>query len=241
VATLTGCFKGSPQETDETTMDHALFDSLLRRNVQHGLVNYEGFKQDHELLALYLSILSQNPPASSWSNDEKLAYWINAYNAFTIALVIQHLPLESIKDITTVDIPFVHTPWQIDFIEIGETTYNLDDIEHGIIRKEFDEPRIHFALVCASRSCPLLRREAYTGEKLEQQLTEQAKLFLSDHDRNVIKKDTIKISKIFQWYRDDFTTNTTLIEFLNQYSQVKIDTNATIEYLEYDWRLNTAE
>ena len=242
VLCLAGCFRKAPEYNQYTTVTHELLDSLLKQHVdEDGMVSYEGFAKDYEILKRYLSQLSENPPSESWSEDEKLAYWINAYNAFTIDLILRYKPTQSIKDITAINIPFVSSPWQIDFIEIGGSTYNLDDIEHGIIRRNFNEPRIHFALVCAAYSCPKLRREAYQAVMLNRQLTSQAFGFLADVKRNQITPDNLKISRIFQWYGGDFTHDRSLIDYLNQYAPMTIQGNARVEYMEYDWRLNTQE
>ena len=115
---------------------------------------------------------------------------------------------------------------------------NLDHIEHKILRKEFDEPRIHFAIVCASKSCPALLNRAYTADSLETQLTTQVKGFLADDFRNKISENKVGLSKIFSWFKGDFTKNGTLIEYINRYSAVKVNKDAEISYLKYNWELN---
>ncbi len=237
---LTGCFKKISDQQDGVVISHEIFDDLLKKYVdEKGWVNYAGFLEEQDRFQTYLKLLQENPPAENFSEHEKLAYWINAYNAFTIELILQHKPDSSIKDIgSKIQIPFVNTPWQIDFIEVNGKKIDLDDIEHGIIRKQFDEPRIHFALVCASTSCPSLRQEAYSAEKLEQQLTDQAKKFINDPTKNQIDKNNIKISKLFDWYGGDFKKKGPVIKFLNQYSEVQINAKADVEYMEYDWKLN---
>lgn len=219
---------------------HALWDSLLNSYVDDiGLVDYRGIIKDSLLLNEYLNQLSKNAPNHDWSTDDQLAYWINLYNAATIKLITQHYPIISIKDIgASIQIPFVNTPWQLEFININGENIDLDKIEHGIIRKEFDEPRIHFALVCAAYSCPKLRNEAYQGFTLNLQLNDQAKSFLEDKTKNDISSSQIEISKLFKWYGGDFKKKTTLIEYLNKYSNVSIDKDAEIEFMDYDWRLN---
>src|SRR5690606_25014058 len=135
---------------------------------------------------------------------------------------------------------FVNTPWDKKFFKIGSRTMTLNNIEHRIIRNQFNEPRIHFALNCASMSCPKLRDEAYEGKVLDKQLTEQAIGFLSDKTRNQPSADNPKLSSIFDWYGGDFKkwSNLPLIQYINQYSPVKINENAKVGYLEYDWSLN---
>jgi hypothetical protein len=147
--------------------------------------------------------------------------------------------LETIKDIgSSIQVPFVNTPWDIKFIEIGGEKLDLNNIEHGILRKEFDEPRIHFAINCASISCPKLRAEAYTAGKLEHQLNDQAIDFINDPERNRIDGDHIRLSKIFRWFGGDFKKNGSLIDFLNRYSREKIHPAVDIVYLDYNWKLN---
>ncbi len=222
-------------------VSHQGFDSLLKKYVStSGKVNYKAFKEDSISLNGYLSHLANNPPANSWTQGEQVAYWINAYNAFTIKLIIKYYPVNSIKDIgSSIQLPFVNTPWDIKFIRIGNKMMDLNHIEHGILRKEFKEPRIHMALVCASKSCPMLLNEAYVPEKLEQQLIRQTKAFLSDSFRNQISAEKPQLSMIFNWYGADFSKNGgSVTSFVNAYSPVKIKPNAKISYLEYDWSLN---
>jgi hypothetical protein len=207
---------------------------------QDGFVDYKGFISDSIAFHQYLEELQNHAPdKQTWTVEEQLAYWINAYNAFTIKLIIDHYPVESIKDIGGfIQIPFISSPWDIKFIEIGGRKYDLNNIEHSILRKEFDEPRIHFAIVCASLSCPKLRREAYTAEKLEEQLQEQTITFLSNPQKNKINDEIAEISKIFNWFKSDFTSDGSLIEFLNQFTEAKLDEQTKIKYMDYDWSLN---
>ena len=216
--------------------------SLLQKHVgKDGLVDYPGFKADKDKLQAYLNILSENSPANSWSTNDKIAYWLNAYNAFTIKLIIDHYPVKSIKDLGGKhQVIFFNTPWDIKFFSIGGKTMTLNRIEHRILRQEFREPRIHFALNCASLSCPKLRREAYDGSKLDEQLTDQAKEFLSDKSRNQLDPKTPKLSAIFSFYGKDIKkwSGKSVIGFINQYASVKIDENAEVDYLDYNWNLN---
>src|SRR5688572_6814246 len=152
---------------------HEAFTRLLKKHVSNqGKVNYSGFIKDSVELSAYLNTLRKNPPAKSWSREEHIAYWINAYNAFTIELIIKYYPVKSIKDIgSSIQIPFVNTPWDIKFIQIGKDKLDLNNIEHGILRKRFFDPRLHMVLVCASKSCPILLNEAYEAKTLDSQLT----------------------------------------------------------------------
>ncbi|MDZ4796479.1 MAG: DUF547 domain-containing protein [Bacteroidota bacterium] len=220
---------------------HETWNTLLRKHVtEAGNVHYKSFQSDSIELQKYLKLLSNNPPNETiWTVNEQKAYWINAYNAFTIQLVLKYYPLKSIKDIgSSIQIPFVNTPWDVKFISIGNEKMDLNNIEHGQLRKKFDDPRIHFAIVCASKSCPVLLNEAYDPARLEQQLDKQAKVFLADTFRNKIAADKIQLSKIFDWFKGDFTKNGSLIDYLNKYALVKINANAENSYLDYDWSLN---
>lgn len=221
---------------------HVVFDKLLKKYVTpDGNVNYKGFIKDSVALNTYLKILSNTPPDTKiWSSYEQMAYWINAYNAFTIKLIIQYYPVKSIKDIgSKIQIPFVNTPWDIKFITIGNQKMDLNAIEHSKLRKDFNDPRIHMALVCASKSCPILLNEAYTAQKLNEQFAKQTKAFLADSFRNKISADQPQLSMLFKWYAMDFNKkNATVRSFINTYSDIKIKPETKLGYLEYDWRLN---
>lgn len=220
---------------------HQAFTSLLQKHVdEQGMVDYKGFRQDREQLKAYLKTLENNPPnPQQWTEAEQLAYWINAYNAYTIDLVLEYYPLQSIKDIgAAIQLPFVNSPWDIKFIHIKGKKFDLNNLEHNIIREEFKEARIHFALVCAARSCPKLRREAYTAEKLDEQLSQQVKSFLADPAKNKINEQKVQLSALFNWYEGDFTKKGSLIDFLNRHVSLTIQPDADISYLKYDWRLN---
>lgn len=221
-------------------VDHSAWDRLLKKYVNdQGLVNYKGITADSTELNKYLDMLSANTPdPKTWSESAQLAYWINAYNAFTIQLIIRNYPVKSIKDIAG-SIPLINTSWDIKFILIGDNDYDLNNIEHGIIRKQFDEERIHFALVCAAISCPPLRREAFTAEKLDDQLNNQAKIFFNDKTKNAISKNKAIISPILKWYGSDFRDKAVdLRAYINKYSNVKISSDVRVTYGDYDWALN---
>lgn len=222
-------------------LGHQAFDTLLKRYVDDdGMVDYRGLRADSLELEAYLTFLSKNPPQEHWSEQEALAFWINAYNAFTLKLITDYYPVKSIKDIgSTIQIPFVNTPWDITFIKIGEGFYDLNEIEHGILRKRFSEPRIHFALVCAAMSCPKLQREAYTAAELDHQLDEAARFFLADKRKNeFLNEQSAEVSMIFNWFGGDFTKKEILAEYLSRYAPLRLSSTATISYKEYDWSLN---
>jgi hypothetical protein len=220
---------------------HEIFDRLLREHVSAtGIVDYKGLILDSIPLNRYLDLLSNNPPdEKKWSKVQQMAYWINAYNAFTIKLVIDHYPVKSIKDIgDKIQIPFVNTPWDIKFIKQGNRIVDLNFIEHGKLRKQ-DDPRIHMAIVCASKSCPVLLNEAYRPESLDLQLTKQVQRFLADPVRNKITADQLRVSMIFSWYKSDFSRNAGSVrQFINRYAGIAIKPEAKITYLKYDWSLN---
>ncbi len=224
------------------TPSHEIFDKLLKKNVTaDGKVNYKAFIKDSIELNKYLQLISVNPPdEKTWSRYEQMSYWINAYNAYTIKLIIKYYPIKSIKDIgSSIQIPFVNTPWDIKFILIGAEKMDLNNIEHGNLRKKFDDPRVHMALVCASKSCPILLNEAYDPKRLDDQLAKQAKAFLADSFRNKVSADKPQLSMIFKWYGMDFNKNGGSVrDFINKYSDVKIKADAKISHVDYDWGLN---
>ncbi|MDO6760924.1 DUF547 domain-containing protein [Tamlana sp. 2_MG-2023] len=210
--------------------NHQLWDDLLQKHVSNdGKVNYKGFLADKKRLNQYISKLSKNTPKSTWSKAEKLAYWINAYNALTVDLIVRNYPIRSIKDIKN--------PWKQRLWTLGDTTYDLHDIEHEILRK-MNEPRIHFAIVCAAVSCPILQNKAFTASNLELQLDQAARTFINDSAKNSISKEQLELSKIFQWFTKDFKHGSSLIDYLNQFSNVHISAKAKTHYKDYIWDLN---
>lgn len=220
---------------------HSIWDDLAKKHINdEGLVDYKAFKEDVKTLDSYLAMLGENPPKDSWSKDEKMAYWINAYNANTVKLILDYYPVKSIKDIgSKIQVPFVSTPWAKKFIRIGNETMSLDNIEHGTLRKDFDEKRIHFALVCAAMSCPRLRNEAYTAEKLDAQLDEQGQDFINNPAKNRIDPKKAQLSKYFDWYKGDWKDNDkSVMYWVNRYSKTKINKDTDISFLNYNWALN---
>jgi hypothetical protein len=182
----------------------------------------------------------------SWTRDQQLAFLINAYNALTVKLIVKHYPVASIKDIGN----FFRSSWKIDFFNLLGEERNLDDIEHNMIRGQsrFSEPRIHFALVCASKGCPKLQPTAFTAENLEMLLQQGAREFLTDRSRNRYNADnkTLSLSMIFKWYGDDFRDRHGSVErFVAEYitdpalsQAIGTAQKISIEYLDYDWSLN---
>ncbi|WP_299396526.1 DUF547 domain-containing protein [uncultured Gelidibacter sp.] len=212
-------------------VDHSDWDVLLKKYVNNeGCVNYKGFKKEQAKLKAYLIKLSKAVPNTDWSNQELLAYYINLYNAATVDLILDNYPTKSIKDISR--------PWAKGIVKIGTKVVSLNTIEHGILRK-MNEPRIHFAINCASYSCPKLMREAFTADKINAQLDKATREFINGN-QNDISENNPKLSKIFDFYTSDFKVNgkTDLIGYINRYSTVKINPKATYSFKEYDWDLN---
>jgi hypothetical protein len=210
--------------------NHNRWDKLLKKNVSEtGNVNYKAFRENPIELSVYIDDLTHHTPTKDWKKEDKFAYWINAYNALTIDLIIRNYPLKSIKDIKD--------PWDQRLWQFGDKWYTLNDIEHQILRK-MNEPRIHFAIVCASESCPKLQNEAFTASKLEEQLTRATKEFLNDTSKNEIAQNNLMLSKIFKWFKKDFEQNGSLIDFLNLYSDFQILSDAKKSFKAYNWDLN---
>lgn len=228
-ALLVGCC-ATPAAVHASAFDHGAWDHLLQKHVtKGGQVDYAGFRNDPSL-KVYLKSLSAAKPSAAWTVNERKAFWINAYNAFTVQLILDHPGVKSIKDIPD--------PWKTEFITIGGQKMDLDHIENVELRKNLDDPRIHFAIVCASRSCPMLWDHAYTADGLDKQLDDAACRFINDPSRNIIKGDNVQLSKVFDWFKDDFTKGRTLIQFINQYAASPIPANTTVSFLEYNWGLN---
>ena len=243
----------------DSRFDHGDWQQLLQKNVyeinsgQATEVDYSAFKQQEAELKRYLQRLTEVSQGQFdlWSKNDQLAFLINAYNAWTVELILSKYPeLESIKDLGSL----FRSPWKKEFIPLLGDIRSLDNIEHELIRgsDRYNEPRIHFAVNCASIGCPALAKEAYTGEKLDQQLEKSTVLFLQDRSRNRLKGDDLEISSIFKWYRDDFKQGwrgaDSLEAFLVGYSEALSLTqeqtkallaeDIDIDFLSYDWQLN---
>lgn len=227
---------------------HAAFEALLRRFVDaSGNVDYAGLKAHADsVLAPYLQQLATTQP-STLSRDARLAFWINAYNAYTLKLVLEHYPVANIWGITPGPAePKDDSPFALRVGPVADTVRTLDEIEHEIIRHRFDEPRIHFALVCAASSCPRLRSEPYTGARLDAQLDDQARRFLHDPAKNEIPAgpNRVALSRILKWYGGDFgPTADALQRALAPYFDGEIrrrlaNADYEVTYLPYDWALN---
>lgn len=218
---------------------HDGWDALLKKHVKEGKVNYKGFMADRKLFNQYLHQLN-DADISSFSPQRKLAYWINAYNAFTVKLILLNYPVKGIRKISR--------PWKQKIWKAAGQTVSLDHIEHGLLRK-MNEPRIHVAIVCASIGCPDLMPYAYTASKLDQQLSDACRGFFASPKHFSIKGDgdtvTINISKIFKWFGGDFgKSKKERAHFMQKYVDeaaaqlIKKGKSFKFKYTSYDWNLN---
>jgi hypothetical protein len=218
------------QPAEERLNLHRDWNRLLKTYVStDGKVNYVGLKKDKQSIEKYLKLLSENSPASNWTRLESMAFWINLYNAFTIDLILEKYPINSILDLEKGNV------WKSRSISIGGISYTLDRIEKEMLISPYKDPRIHFAVVCAASSCPPLLNEAWTKENIEAKLEEQSRKFINNSLFNSLSSKSIEISKIFEWYSSDFGN---VISFLNKYAKISIDSKAKIKYKAYDWGLN---
>ena len=256
-------------KTDSFDHSYATYNSLLNQYVINARVNYEGFINSRAKFETFLRTLGSvdKDVFESWTEEQRLAFWINAYNAFTIKAIIDHYPIK--RSFTLVGIFYapsnsilqIKGVWtKLQFRALGNMV-TLDEIEHQILRKKFNEPRIHMAINCASISCPDLRNEAYTPEKLEEQLADASINFINNPDKGVYVNEQngkVKLSKIFKWFGDDFINNYGSKKLFNNYSlkenavlnftseyieseEVKeylMNNKLKIGYLGYDWHLN---
>lgn len=213
------------------TISHAAWDSLLQRHVSTtGKVNYAGLKAaDKPALEAYCKSLADNPVQDSWSREEKMAYWINAYNAFTVKLIVDNYPTKSILNFDG------GKTWDVKRIRLGDKKYSLNQIENDILRPQFKDARIHFAINCAAKSCPPLHNRAYTADNLETTLDARTRAFINDPAFNTLSASKAQVSKIFDWYATDFGD---LKKYLNQYAIAPLKGTATVAFQEYNWDLN---
>ena len=235
---------------------HDAWDSLLREHVRDGRVDYKALAAKRSELRSYLATLEGTTPSrlESRSRDERLAFWINAYNAYTIRLVLDHYPIDGIWSITPLWKRPLGGPFAIDFIPLGHLApgvggaeISLGEVEHEILRKRFDEPRIHFAIVCASKGCPILQDRAYTGAEIDGQLDRASTDFLGDPARNRYEPDRnrLAVSPIFKWFSKDFQPGGGPAGFMGRYGPEAArralrdsETSPSVTYTSYDWTLN---
>lgn len=226
---------------------HAPFDRLLRAHVRDGLVDYEAFARAPEF-PRYLAALD-TAQVATLSEDDRLAYWINVYNAYTIQLVLRHNERTSIRNINrTLGFLQLKGPWNERLVRAGGQVYSLDQVLHRILRRAFHEPRVHFALVPAARSAPPLRSEAYDGARLAEQLEDQTRRFLSDTTRTWYRNGVLGVNQLFVAYERDFgSTRAEMVQFVAPYVTLRptepqkqrlLDGKAIVQPRTYDWTLN---
>jgi len=223
--------------------DYKDYDLLLKSNVKDGLANYKSIKEKPESLNSYLDTLEKvdEPSFNTWSEKQKLTYLINLYNAATIKLVVDNYPVKSIKDIDKEG----QGPWKLEVVNLFGKKISLDHLEHEIIRQNYNEPRVHFALVCAAVGCPKLPSQLFIPSKLDEQLANRTRLFLLEKDKNFIdeREKTVYLSSIFDWFASDFNkTYGSVLGFVKEYLPAeeakKINSDYSLKFTEYDWNLN---
>ncbi len=214
---------------------HSTWNSLLQKHVNsENRVDYQGFQNDAATLDKYLESLAKSDPAGMGEKAAK-ALWLNAYNAYTVKLILENYPLKSIRDIEKNG----KDAWDIPFAEVGGKNYTLDQIEHEILLEKYPDYRIHAGVNCASISCPPLIREAFTAENVDALFEKSFKDFVNDSQRNKISQNELKLSKVFDWFKDDFESAGGVLKVIQKYSKKPIPNNPKISYLEYDWNLNS--
>jgi len=247
-AATVGISVPASQQVSLDQIDHAAWDILLGKYCDsRGHVNYQAWhqsKQDQQSLDHYLSHLSRGNPLRPAASAAKLAFWINAYNGVTIQGILREYPTTSIRNHTAK--LFGYNIWDDLLLHVGDRTYSLNQMEHEVLRK-MNEPRIHFAIVCASIGCPPLLAEAYSSENLENQLVSNTKRFFADREkfRYDVAGQRVEVSPILKWFAEDFGANRaaqlrTIAPYLpDQAAQTLASSGqATVSYLPYDWELN---
>jgi hypothetical protein len=242
---LTACGAGqsppAPQPTFSTApfdLSHAALDAILSARVDAGRVDYAGLTENRGALDAYLAAVAAVDQSAfdDWSQVDRLAFLINAYNAHTLQLVLDHWPVASIRDTDAQGNPWDHFTFPL----LGREV-TLNEIEHELIRPVFHEPRIHFALVCAAVSCPPLQPRAWVGETLDTDLEAATHAFLTDPGVNDLSDPAHpRLSSLFDWYGDDFVeAEGSIAAFVSRHSGVAIPDNAEIDFLVYDWNINS--
>ena len=219
--------------------EHRVFAELLTKYNRNGVVDYAGFKKEEARLDAYLDELAKVKP-DTLSRNDRFAFYTNAYNAWTIKLILSGYPgVKSIKDLGS----FFKSPWKKEFVRLGGEVITLDAIEHDILRPKFKDPRVHVAVNCASKSCPSLWGEPFIGSRLDAQLNAATRAFINNPKFNRLENNTLYVSRIFKWFSEDFNDN--IIGFVEQYASGELKNTLTarrssleVEYLDYDWSLN---
>lgn len=213
-------------------INYQFYEDFLTKYVSvDGYVDYDAIYQNQVDLNTVIKRFESLHTLKDWSTNQKLSHWINVYNVYSIKLIVDNFPINSIKDITgSFDLRFI--PFEKQYI-------SLNHIEKEILSTTLDE-RIHFAINCASISCPNINRVPFYADTIENQLEIAAKQFINNSMKNGISKKEVKLSKIFDWFAADFLkNNTSIIAYINKYADTKIKDNAEITYLDYNWSLNS--
>jgi hypothetical protein len=222
--------------------DHSLYDNILKDHVSNGSVNYAALQTDKRLDD-YLSLIAKADEKALNSSNENVAFWSNAYNAYTLKLVSESYPIHSIMDIKKKGFD---SPWNIPFAIVAGKNYTLNQIENDVIRRRWPDPRIHYALVCAARSCPQLRSEAYQADRLDAQLEDQGRWFLEHRNSFDFRTKTAELSKVYEWYATDFghsiqDTLRSIAAHADEVLAKDLLKNAkawNVSFAEWDWSLN---
>ncbi len=227
--------KGEKIDTTGARLDHSAYEKLLQAYVNdQGFVDYEGLNTQKTALKSYLDYLDTNSPKQGWETGEQFAYYINLYNAATLYLIIDNGIPQSIKDISG---PLGQV-WLKKFIQVNGDAYSLADVEKSVLQ-QMGDPRIHFAINCASYSCPKLLNTAFTGSNINQMMQKAAYQFVNSNKNDLSDSSNPQLSSIFKFYPEDFkNVAPSIIDYVNIYAVDKINSDAQINYKEYDWSLN---
>jgi hypothetical protein len=223
----------------ETVVDNSLYGELLKKYVRDGKVDYAGFKAEEAKLDRYLNTL-ENVDSKRLSRNEQFAFYVNAYNAWTIKLILSGYPgVSSIKDLGSL----IESPWKKKIVRIDGGIMSLDYVEHEILRPRYKDPRVHFAINCAAKSCPPLQPEPFSGNILDRQLDDSTRSFINDPKSYRLEGNELYVSRIFKWFSEDF--NEDVFGFFLKYANGNLrkeleakSERTTVKYLQYDWSLN---
>lgn len=264
---LAGCTEAPPPATVPFDHEHRLLDQVLQKHVENGLVNYRALQADPETLDRYLQALAGVDPKDyeNWTRPQKLAFWINAYNAYTLRVILDHYPVtrsifaDPLRRYPADSIRQIPGVWGWRKWPVMGGKFTLDQMEHTILRQQLVEPRVHFVLVCASKGCPLLESRAFDAEHLEQRLDQAAMNYLyRDHKIQIDReRNAVRLPQIMNWFAGDFVPDPQTTGFFERYPREAIGSltwvyryaNAAdrefmrrgrfeLSYLEYDWALN---
>ena len=264
---LAGCTEAPPPSTVPFDHEHRLLDQVLQKHVENGLVNYRALQADPETLDRYLQALAGVDPKAyeNWTRPRKLAFWINAYNAYTLRVILDHYPVtrsifaDPLRRHPADSIRQIPGVWGWRKWPVMGGKFTLDQMEHSILRQELKEPRIHFVIVCASIGCPLLESRAFDAEHLEARLDQAAVNYLYHGRRVQIDRagNAVRLPQIMNWFAEDFVPDPQTAGFFERYPREAIGPLAWVYryanaadrefmrqgkfelvYLEYDWALN---